>query len=98
VGEHEGHEGYLWMGSVDTRVAGGGPTTVTVTCQWWQWCSGELQRAGSMGNRWRIFKELGASDFGGQLERREAEGRAQRGMVEQQQWRATVVSGSATVS
>jgi hypothetical protein len=74
VGEHEGHEGYLWMGSVDAGVAGGGPTTVTVSCQWWQWCSGELRRAGLMGNRWRSFKGLGASDFGGQLEGREAGG------------------------
>jgi hypothetical protein len=27
-----------------------------------------------MGNRWRSFKGLGASDFGGQLERRETGG------------------------
>jgi hypothetical protein len=74
VGEHEGHEGYLWMGSVDAGVAGGGPTTVTVTCQWLQWCSGELRRAGLMGNRGRSFKGLGASDFGGQLKGREAGG------------------------
>jgi hypothetical protein len=72
--EHEGHEGYLWMGSGDAGVAGGGPTTVTVTRQWWQWCSDELQRAGSMGNRWRSFKGLGASDFGGQLKGREVGG------------------------
>jgi hypothetical protein len=25
VGEHEGHESYLWMGSVEAGVAGGGP-------------------------------------------------------------------------
>jgi hypothetical protein len=30
VGEHEGHESYLWMGSVEAGVAGGGPAVVTV--------------------------------------------------------------------
>jgi hypothetical protein len=74
VGEHEGHEGYLWMCSVDAGVAGGGPTMVTATRQWWQWCSSELRRAGLMGNRWRSFKGLGANDFEGQLEGREAGG------------------------
>jgi hypothetical protein len=74
VGEHEGHEGYLWMGSGDAGVAGGGPTMVTVTCQWWQRYSGELWQAGLMGNRWRSFKGLGASDFGGQLKGRDAGG------------------------
>jgi hypothetical protein len=28
VGEHEGHESYLWMGSVEAAVAGGGPAAV----------------------------------------------------------------------
>jgi hypothetical protein len=28
VGEHEGHESYLWMGSVEAGVAGGGPAAV----------------------------------------------------------------------
>ena len=27
VGEHEGHESYLWVVSVDAGVAGGGPAT-----------------------------------------------------------------------
>ena len=29
VGEHEGHEIYLWVVSVDAEVAGGGPATGT---------------------------------------------------------------------
>jgi hypothetical protein len=28
VGEHEGHESYLWIGSVEARVAEGGPVAV----------------------------------------------------------------------
>jgi hypothetical protein len=28
VGEHEGHESYLWIGSVELGVAGGGPAAV----------------------------------------------------------------------
>jgi hypothetical protein len=28
VEEHEGHESYLWMGSVEAGVAGGGPAAV----------------------------------------------------------------------
>ena len=27
VGEHEGHESYLWVVSIDAEVAGGGPAT-----------------------------------------------------------------------
>jgi hypothetical protein len=30
AGEHEGHESYLWMGSVEAGVTGGGPAVVTV--------------------------------------------------------------------
>jgi len=30
VGEHEGHESYLWVVSVDAGVAGGGPATGAV--------------------------------------------------------------------
>jgi hypothetical protein len=30
AGEHEGHESYLWMGSVEAGMAGGGPVMVTV--------------------------------------------------------------------
>jgi hypothetical protein len=28
VGEHEGDESYLWIGSVEAGMAGGGPATV----------------------------------------------------------------------
>jgi hypothetical protein len=28
VGEHEGHESYLWIGSVEAGVAGGGPAAI----------------------------------------------------------------------
>jgi hypothetical protein len=28
VGEHEEHESYLWIGSVEARVAGGGPAAI----------------------------------------------------------------------
>jgi hypothetical protein len=94
VGEHEGHEGYLWMGSVDAGVAGGGPTMVTVSCQWWQWCSGGVD-----GEQVEELQGAGGNRFWGVSSREERpEGRARRGMVEQQQWRATVVSSSATVS
>jgi hypothetical protein len=30
AGEHEGHESYLWMGSVEAGVAGGRPAAVAV--------------------------------------------------------------------
>jgi hypothetical protein len=30
AGEHEEYESYLWMGSVEAGVAGGGPAAVTV--------------------------------------------------------------------
>jgi hypothetical protein len=30
AGEHEGHENYLWMGSVEARVTGGGPAAVRI--------------------------------------------------------------------
>jgi hypothetical protein len=78
VGEHEGHEGYLWMGSVDAGVAGGGPTTVTVTCQWWQWCSGKRGRWGTGGGASRGW---GQAILGVSSREERPEGRARRGVV-----------------
>jgi hypothetical protein len=57
--------------------------------------SGERGRWGTGGGASRAWGQaiLGVSSRG-----ERPEGRARRGVVEQQQWRATVVSGSATVS
>jgi hypothetical protein len=47
VGEHEGHESYLWVVSVDAGVAGGGPAMVTVPGRQCQWLSGERGQWGT---------------------------------------------------
>jgi hypothetical protein len=43
VGKHEGHENYLWMGSVEAGVAGGGPATAVGQRYGWGISSNRLQ-------------------------------------------------------
>ena len=58
VGEHEGHESYLWVVSVDTEVAGGGQATGAGG-------GGERRRRGS-GGRFEAGSGLRASPARGE--------------------------------